>query len=425
MRHLDEGTIHAWLDGALDAEQEREAEAHAARCTECAVKVADARGMIAAASRVLTALDDVPGGVLPQGSNAMPPVRSSIASGPRRLPAWTMRVAASIAVVATGTFVVMRSGVMTRAREMDQRANARSELPPGVALKVTPAITPGTSQARNEVQERDSKAPVSVGATDQAVAEAAKPQMQQLADKDSAGYVKTVDSQRARTSLDGAHQLATPAPKNAEGQLSGVGGAAGAPASAPAPASATVAVAPPPRAPAERPQGQTVDSLKVAGADAEAKKDANAAPERLTAQKSKGETGATTATAPPAGGRVSGLVADNLPSGLHLVSQKQTKEDAGVVERRVYELRPGVQVVLAILEPALGGVEARADANSAQRDSVRRKLLAGASGSEEAAGLNSIQWSDSTGAEFTLSGPIPLDSLRALRLRLPTRVQRP
>ena len=425
MRHLDEGTIHAWLDGALDAEQEREAEAHAARCTECAVKVADARGMIAAASRILTALDDVPGGVLPQGSSAMPPVRSSIASGPRRLPAWTMRVAASIAVVATGTFVVMRSGVMTRAREMDQRANARSELPPGVALKVTPAITPGTSQARNEVQERDSKAPVSAGATDQAVAEAAKPQMQQLADKDSAGYVKTVDSQRARASLDGARQLTTPAPKTAEAQLSGVGGAAGAPASAPALASATVAVAPPPRAPAERPQGQTVDSLKVAGADAEAKKDANAAPERLAAQKSKGETGATTATAPPAGGRVSGLVADNLPSGLHLVSQKQTKEDAGVVERRVYELRPGVQVVLAILEPALGGVEARADANSAQRDSVRRKLLAGASGSEEAAGLNSIQWSDSTGAEFTLSGPIPLDSLRALRLRLPTRVQRP
>ena len=122
---------------------------------------------------------------------------------------------------------------------------------------------------------------------------------------------------------------------------------------------------------------------------------------------------------------MSGLVADNLPSGLHLVSQQQTKEDAGVVERRVYELRPGVQVVLAILEPALGGVEARADANSAQRDSVRRKLLAGASGSEEAAGLNSIQWSDSTGAEFTLSGPIPLDSLRALRLRLPTRVERP
>jgi hypothetical protein len=117
-------------------------------------------------------------------------------------------------------------------------------------------------------------------------------------------------------------------------------------------------------------------------------------------------------------------MSENLPSGLHLVSQQQTKEDAGVVERRVYELRPGVQVVLAILEPALGGAEARADANSEKRDTLRRKLLAGATGSEEAAGLNSIQWTDSTGAEFTLSGPIPLDSLRALRLRLPTRVQR-
>src|SRR5215472_16102504 len=201
MRHLDEGTIHAWLDGALDAEQEREAEAHAARCTECAVKVADARGMIAAASRILTALDDVPGGVLPQGSSAMPPVRSSIRATTRRLPPWTIRIAASIVVVATGTFVVMRSGVMSRAPEMEQRANARSELPPGVALKVTPAITPETTQTRNELQEGDNKAPASPSATDQTGAL----QKPAFVDKDSSGAGKPADSQKTRA-LDAMHQ---------------------------------------------------------------------------------------------------------------------------------------------------------------------------------------------------------------------------
>ena len=71
MQHLDEGTIHAWLDGALDAEERLRVEAHVAACAECAGAVAEARGFIAAASRILTALDGVPAGVLP-GSGGAP-----------------------------------------------------------------------------------------------------------------------------------------------------------------------------------------------------------------------------------------------------------------------------------------------------------------------------------------------------------------
>ena len=68
MEHLDEGTIHAWIDGALDATQSREIEAHVAQCPTCSAAVAEARGLIAASSRILTALDDVPGGVVPKGT---------------------------------------------------------------------------------------------------------------------------------------------------------------------------------------------------------------------------------------------------------------------------------------------------------------------------------------------------------------------
>ena len=65
MQHLDEGTIHAWLDGQLPPDEALEVEAHVAECRQCADAVAEARGLIAASSRILTALDGVPREVVP------------------------------------------------------------------------------------------------------------------------------------------------------------------------------------------------------------------------------------------------------------------------------------------------------------------------------------------------------------------------
>ena len=58
--HVDEGTIHAWLDGQLDDEQSARLQAHIARCGACAAHVAEARGLIAGASRVVGMLDEKP-----------------------------------------------------------------------------------------------------------------------------------------------------------------------------------------------------------------------------------------------------------------------------------------------------------------------------------------------------------------------------
>ena len=55
--HLDEGVVHAWLDGALVEDAAGEVAAHAAACESCAARVAEARGLIAGASRVLGVLD--------------------------------------------------------------------------------------------------------------------------------------------------------------------------------------------------------------------------------------------------------------------------------------------------------------------------------------------------------------------------------
>ncbi len=58
--HPDEGTIHAWLDEALPEVQAARIEAHVAACAACAERVAEARGLIAGASRVIGLLDETP-----------------------------------------------------------------------------------------------------------------------------------------------------------------------------------------------------------------------------------------------------------------------------------------------------------------------------------------------------------------------------
>lgn len=97
MQHLDEGTIHSWLDGALSAEEAARTEAHVKECPECAVAVAEARGFIAASSRILTALDNAPRGVIP----AVAPKK--------RIDPVVWRIAATLLVVAGGTLVVARN----------------------------------------------------------------------------------------------------------------------------------------------------------------------------------------------------------------------------------------------------------------------------------------------------------------------------
>jgi hypothetical protein len=98
MQHLDEGTIHSWLDGALRADEAAQVEAHVAECPQCAAAVAEARGFIAASSRILTALDHVPRSVVP----------AALPAKWYNRPAW--RAAAAVLVVVVGSLVVFRNG---------------------------------------------------------------------------------------------------------------------------------------------------------------------------------------------------------------------------------------------------------------------------------------------------------------------------
>src|SRR4051812_9570006 len=103
MQHLEEGEIHAWLDGALSEAEGARIEQHAATCKECAAMVADARGLIAGAARIVSALDHVPGNVIPKSDSAgaSKPLWRAL-----RLTPFRAAMAASL-IVAAGSLMVV------------------------------------------------------------------------------------------------------------------------------------------------------------------------------------------------------------------------------------------------------------------------------------------------------------------------------
>jgi anti-sigma factor RsiW len=154
MQHLDEGTIHSWLDGALTADEAARVEAHVKECPQCAAAVAEARGFIAASSRILTSLDNVPKGVVP------------IAQRPkvRNWPVW--RAAAAVLVVALGSFVVLRDRVAApeRTSSVDTIASNRAKT---TRMSTTPAAgataqTAAAASPRNATPIRVPEAPRAV-----------------------------------------------------------------------------------------------------------------------------------------------------------------------------------------------------------------------------------------------------------------------
>jgi hypothetical protein len=158
MQHLDEGTIHSWLDGALSADEAARVEAHVAECPQCATAVAEARGFIAASSRILTALDHVPRGVVP----AAHPVKWYNRA------AW--RAAAAVLVVAVGSLVVVRnsdrnnvpSAAMTDSAGVAEATVARPQIAaasPGATamskLQAPPPVIPPKRNAPASVVMRE------------------------------------------------------------------------------------------------------------------------------------------------------------------------------------------------------------------------------------------------------------------------------
>ncbi len=150
---VEEGEIHEWLDGELPAARAAELEALTHSSPEFAQRVAEARGLIAASSRILGALDDVPAGVLPNasvspvaatatvGSTATPDaVNQTNTLSARTVRRWSWRRVSSIAALlmvgVTGVVVVQRTPVpseadaVVRAEAFEEKETAVAAAPP-------------------------------------------------------------------------------------------------------------------------------------------------------------------------------------------------------------------------------------------------------------------------------------------------------
>lgn len=65
MQHVDEGMIHAFLDGELSPAEATEFERHLSVCAPCRAKFAEEQGFVTEAAGLVVALDDVPPGTRP------------------------------------------------------------------------------------------------------------------------------------------------------------------------------------------------------------------------------------------------------------------------------------------------------------------------------------------------------------------------
>jgi hypothetical protein len=140
--HLDAGTIHAWLDGALPADESARVEAHAKECAECGALVAEARGFIAGASRIVSSLDVVRGNVIPAPSPVATTSKRSLWRKLKLTPA-RAAIAATILVGVASMFTVQRSQFETAAPQADKVSAAPAAALPAAA---SPAAAPAPAQ---------------------------------------------------------------------------------------------------------------------------------------------------------------------------------------------------------------------------------------------------------------------------------------
>lgn len=159
MQHPDEGKIHTWLDGELASDEASSLEAHIADCPECSAKVAEARGLVAASSRILSALDVVPSGVIPSAT----PARRPWYAGTQ------LRAAAAVVIVAGASFLALRN--RDDAATMERVMSAPSSPP---AADAAASANPTERRRINASSEQSVAIPAPVPAAPRAKSGAAR-----------------------------------------------------------------------------------------------------------------------------------------------------------------------------------------------------------------------------------------------------------
>ena len=145
MSHVDDGTLHGYLDGELPAGEARDLEAHVAQCRECRVRLDEERALIARADELL--------GLAAPPDRAIPPFRPGDREPPVRL-WWRVRLPlawAATVVLALGAGLYLGSGVLPRQRAALQNSG---DVATAKALTAPPATEPTPSPAAPRQMQR-------------------------------------------------------------------------------------------------------------------------------------------------------------------------------------------------------------------------------------------------------------------------------
>jgi hypothetical protein len=159
MQHPEEGTIHAWLDGALSPSEAAAIDAHVRSCAACAAAVAEARGMIAGAARIVSALDIARGVVVPSAPASRAPRPASGSSLWRRLHLTPSRaaLAATILVAVAGTLVVRHQRPLVDAIDQGRPIDSPIvRIAPVVPIVAQPAVHRDSTSAAPPPERRTS-----------------------------------------------------------------------------------------------------------------------------------------------------------------------------------------------------------------------------------------------------------------------------
>lgn len=153
MPRPDEGIIHAWLDGELAADEAERVAKLVAEDAEWGAAAAEARGLIAASLRIVSALDAVPAGVMPAGSRAAPMKKPRFTVKP-----WMRMAAGMVLVVGTATAVWTRTANAPTTQVAEGERNASSPVGTTVAggadvAREAEAVATAASPARAEAMQ--------------------------------------------------------------------------------------------------------------------------------------------------------------------------------------------------------------------------------------------------------------------------------
>ena len=130
MPHLDEGTLHALLDGEIPSAELAPIQAHLGGCADCRARLTEEQDLLAESDRLIEVLE------LPEAAPAVVPVRKA----PRRV--WPTRLAwAATVVLAAGLGYSARGGPLEPAPtpSRDSVVEARADEPAASEPAVSPA----------------------------------------------------------------------------------------------------------------------------------------------------------------------------------------------------------------------------------------------------------------------------------------------